>query len=321
MGAPFRRRNATRIALGFGAVAGLAGWPGDCFAAGTLYAKPVLEIGGFVATNSMIVVWITALALILIAQLATRKVLPVPRGLQNFWEWITESLYGFLENILGPHLTRRTFWFFATLFLLILFVNWSGLLPGVGSIGWGSQTEHGFEVTKPLLRGGNADLNMTFAMAIAFFVLWLYWAVTEVGFGGFLKHLFGPKGEAKGLLLLLMIVVFFLVGILEVVSILFRPISLSFRLFGNVFAGENMLETMSTLHPQMGWLIAIPFYFLELIVGFVQALVFTMLTAVFTLLICTHEEGEEHGAQGSEQSDAEDHRVGESPAGRHASPA
>ena len=92
-----------------------------------------------------------------------------------------------------------------------------------------------------------------------------------------------------------MVLVFIVVGILEVVSILFRPVSLSFRLFGNIFAGENMLEAMAKLVP--GWfgsiIIPIPFYFMELLVGIVQALVFMLLTAVFTLLICQHEEGTE----------------------------
>jgi F-type H+-transporting ATPase subunit a len=91
----------------------------------------------------------------------------------------------------------------------------------------------------------------------------------------------------------LMVVVFFAVGCLEVFSILFRPVSLSFRLYGNIFAGENMLEAMSRLVPGFGWLLPIPFYFMELLVGFVQALVFMLLTAVFTMLICQHEEGHE----------------------------
>jgi len=105
-----------------------------------------------------------------------------------------------------------------------------------------------------------------------------------------LKELFAPKGDTTGVLRLLMIVVFFAAGMLEIVSILFRPISLSFRLYGNVFAGENMLETMSRMVPGLGWLLPIPFYFMELLVGLVQALVFMLLTAVFTLLICHHEE-------------------------------
>ena len=89
----------------------------------------------------------------------------------------------------------------------------------------------------------------------------------------------------------MLVVVFFIVGCLEVVSILFRPVSLSFRLYGNTFAGENMLETMANVVPSLSWLLPVPFYFLELLVGVVQALVFMLLTAVFTLLMCQHAEG------------------------------
>ena len=110
--------------------------------------------------------------------------------------------------------------------------------------------------------------------------------------------MFAPKGESTGLLKVLMAVVFFAVGLLEIISILFRPVSLSFRLYGNTFAGENMLETMATLVPVLGWLLPIPFYFLELMVGLVQALVFMLLTAVFTLLMCQHEEERPAASQG-----------------------
>jgi F-type H+-transporting ATPase subunit a len=161
----------------------------------------------------------------------------------------------------------------------------------VGSIGWGHETAHRFVIDQPLLRGANADVNMTFAMALVFFALWFVWALQEVGPVGFLKELFAPKGETTGILKLLMVFVFFAAGCLEIVSILFRPISLSFRLYGNIFAGENMMEAMATLVPGFGWLIPIPFYFLELLMGLVQALVFMLLTAVFTLLMCQHEEG------------------------------
>ena len=145
-------------------------------------------------------------------------------------------------------------------------------------------------IDQPLFRGANADLNLTFAMALIFFACWIVWALQELGPIGFAKELFGPKGDTTGFLKVLMIVVFFASGCLEIVSILFRPISLSFRLYGNIFAGENMLETMARLAPGFGWLLPIPFYFLELLVGFVQALVFMLLCAVFTLLICQHEE-------------------------------
>ena len=257
-----------------------------------LSQKPdeVARIARFAITNSMIVSWIVALGLIIFAQVATRSMKRVPDGAQNFLEWLVEGLYKFLEGIIGGHLAKKTFWFFATIFIFILAANWMGLIPGVGSIGWGHPTAHGFKIDQPLLRGANADVNMTFAMALVFFACWIMWALQEIGPTGVLKELFAPKGETPGLLKPLMVFVFFAAGCLEVISILFRPISLSFRLYGNIFAGENMLETMATLVPGFGWLVPIPFYFLELLMGLVQALVFMLLTAVFTLLICQHEE-------------------------------
>jgi F-type H+-transporting ATPase subunit a len=245
---------------------------------------------GFPITNSMVVTWIVAVGLIVFAQLSTRRMSQVPGGAQNLFEWLVEGLFGLLESIIGRHLVERTFWFFATIFIFILSANWVGLIPGVGTIGWGHHTAHGFTVEQPLLRGANADLNMTLAMALVFFACWIVWALQEVGIGGVFKELFAPKGDTTGLLRLLMVVVFFAAGCLEIISILFRPVSLSFRLYGNIFAGENMLETMATLVPGLGWLLPIPFYFMELLVGLVQALVFMLLTAVFTLLICQHHE-------------------------------
>ena len=244
---------------------------------------------GLPITNSMVVTWIVALGLVIFAQAATRKMKQVPDGAQNFLEWLVESLYGFLEGLLGRHLVDRTFWFFGSVFIFILAANWIGLVPGVGSIGWGHQTPLGFRIEQPLFRGANADVNLTLAMALVFFASWIVWGIREVGAVGFLKELFAPKGESTGALRLLLVVVFFAAGCLEIVSILFRPISLSFRLYGNVFAGETMLETMARV-PSVGWLVQIPFYFLELLVGLVQALVFMLLTAVFTLLICQHHE-------------------------------
>jgi len=243
----------------------------------------------FPITNSMVVSWIVALGLIVFAQLATRNMRQVPSGAQNFLEWLVEGLYKFMVGIIGPHLAHRTFWFFATTFIFILSANWIGLIPGVGTLGWGHPTDHGFKIVQPLLRGANADVNMTLAMALVFFASWLVWSFREVGVRGFFKEIFAPKGESEGVLKALMVVVFFAAGCLEVVSILFRPISLSFRLYGNIFAGENLLEAMSRLVPGFGWLVPIPFYFLELLMGLVQALVFTLLTAVFTMLMCQHE--------------------------------
>jgi F-type H+-transporting ATPase subunit a len=274
---------------------------GQCFAAETAegahetlpQAAPELgHLGPLHITSSMVVTWVVALFIIIFSHVATRDMKDVPSGIQNFWEWLVEGLRNFLESIIGRDLVMRTFWFFASIFIFILFCNWMSLIPGVGSIGWGVPGADGklHHISHPLLRGANADLNMTLSMSMVFFVCWTYWAVSVNGPGGFILHLFGPKGDTKGFMKLLMIMVFIIVGLLEVVSILFRPVSLSFRLYGNIFAGENILETMATMNPYIGWLLPVPFYFMELLVGLVQALVFMLLTAVFTLLICQHDE-------------------------------
>src|SRR4030095_8560417 len=214
---------------------------------------------GFPITNSMVATWVVAVGLIVFAQLATRRMKQIPEGAQNFWEWLVESLYNFLEGIIGHDLVKQTFWFFATLFIFILFSNWAGLIPGVGTIGWGHHAAGGgslslSHISTPLLRGVNADLNMTFAMSMVFFICWVYWAIKANGPGGFILHLFGPKGDTTGALKVLMVIVFIAVGFLEVVSIIFRPVSLSFRLYGNIFAGENMLEAMANLGgTYFGW--------------------------------------------------------------------
>ncbi len=255
---------------------------------------PVLfQIGPLPVSNSMVLMWLVSVIVIVVARLATKDLKENPEGLQNFVEWIVESLRDFLENILGRALTAQTFWFFASAFIFILTANWFGLIPGVGTVGWGTPDARGalHHISEPLLRGANADLNMTLAMSVVFFAAWIFWALKANGPVGFFKHIFGPRGEAKGILKIVLVIVFFCVGVLEVVSIMFRPVSLSFRLYGNVFAGETMLEAMSNLVESLAPIIPIPFYFLELLVGFVQALVFTLLTAVFTLLICDHGDG------------------------------
>jgi F-type H+-transporting ATPase subunit a len=266
-------------------------------------APRVFKIGPLEVTNSMLVTWVVALLLIVFARMAMSNAREVPSGAQNFTEWLVEFLHDFLGGIIGKELVAKTFWFFATVFIFVLFTNWLGLIPGVGTIGWGvHQTGVALlptfdHVDRPLLRGGNADLNMTSAMSIVFFACWIYWALKSNGPGGFLSHIFGYRGDAKGFMRFFLILVFVAVGVLEVISILFRPVSLSFRLYGNIFAGENLLEAMATMGgPMFGWLVALPFYGMELIVGAVQALVFTLLTAIFTSLICAHghEEHEHH---------------------------
>src|SRR5262245_27463293 len=194
--------------------------------------QQAVEIGrpfGFPITNSMLVTWFVALGLIVFAQVSTRRMKQIPDGAQNFWEWLVEGLSSFLEGVIGRHLVQRTFWFFASIFVFILFCNWAGLIPGVGTVGWKVQFADGHTEWRPLFRGGNADLNMTLAMALVFFACWIFWGLKEVGPVGFLKELFAPKGEVTGSLMkALMVTVFFAAGFLEIISILFRPVSLSF---------------------------------------------------------------------------------------------
>ena len=252
-------------------------------------AAPVFNLGPLQFTSSTVITWIVALGLIIFAQLATRNIQMVPSGLQNFAEWLVEGMYDFFTEILGKELVKKTFWFFCTLFIFILFTNWIGLIPGVGSITYDG---------KPILRGGNADLNMTLAMSLTFFFLWTVWSLQALGPGGIAKHLFSGGDNGEGFMAIFMMAIFFFVGIIEVISIAFRPVSLSFRLYGNIFAGENILESMMVLIPWLGWLLPLPFYFLELLVGLVQALVFALLTSVFTALMCAHHDeghGEDHG--------------------------
>ena len=277
---------------------------------------PTLPGAGFI-NNSMIVTWIVAALVIFGVQRAMRKRKEVPTGGQNFVEFLVEGLHNFLSQIMGRDLARQTFWFFASLFLFILATNWAGLLPGVGTIGWSPEETPGSRVfthhiETPLFRGSNADLNMTSAMAVTFFFWWIVWALKANGPVGFFKHIFAPKGKSDGAVMkTAMIVIFGIVGVLEVISIVFRPVSLSFRLYGNVFAGETMLESMQAIVPALGWLIPVPFYFMELLVGLVQALVFMLLTSVFTLLICEHHDehghddhGDDHGHGGEKKAGA-----------------
>jgi len=261
----------------------------------SLCATDVGHAGVLPVSNSMIVTWVIAGLLIYSARRATRAVRDVPSGSQNVWEWLVEMLLGFLEGIVGSTLAKKTFWLFATIFIFVLSANWFGLLPGVGTIGWGSMTEQGFRVDRPLLRSCSADFNMTFAMAMTFFGCWLVWAIEHNGVSGFFRHLFAPKGDSTGFLKVMMGIVFLAVGVLEVVSILFRPVSLSLRLFGNVYAGEDMLETLGQMKHGLGWIMPIPFYCMEVLVGLVQAMVFMLLGAVFTFLICEPHDDEAQG--------------------------
>lgn len=226
----------------------------------------------------------------------------IPDGKQNFFEAIVEFLYDVVEGIVGKHMVGKVFSLIATIFIFILVANWFSLLPGVGSIGWGEKT--GFlsvaHADVPLFRPATADLNMTLGIAALFMVLWFYWTIQELGVKGFIAHTFGVKGGIKGMMAVCLFPLFLFVGIIEIISIGFRPVSLSLRLFGNIYAGENLLSTMITLGGDlgmprlvadvMGVLVPIPFYFLELLVGLLQATVFALLCAVYIQLATSHDE-------------------------------
>lgn len=250
---------------------------------------------GFPITNSMVTSWIIAAVLIFVIRLAVKKPTLVPNRGQAVVEGVVEGVRNLIEPIVGRRMVAVTFPLLAALFVYILIQNWSGLLPGVGTIGWGKHTESGFYMIRELIRPGHADLNTTLALAVVSMTAWLYYIVRYAGLKAIAFDLFGNKADKSEVPLLIFIPlfgIFFIVGIIEVISILFRPVSLSFRLFGNVFGGENLLHAMLHIFP---WGLPIPFYILELLIGLVQALVFTLLVAVYIGLICNHEgEGEAH---------------------------
>ena len=258
-------------------------------------ALEIFMVGRVPVTNSMITGWLAALILIVISVRFRQQ---MRAGRHTLFTGSIEALVvflnGFLSDIMGEKLAKKTFWLLGSFFIFILCSNLLGLFPGIGSIGWGHTTERMFKVTQPLFRGVNADLNTTLALGALFFFFWFIWAWKENGPIGILKHIFAPKGDMKGIMYFVMSVVFLAVGFLEVFSIIIRPFSLALRLYGNIFAGEVMLETMLHKIPMLGWLLPVPFYLMEVLVGLIQALVFTLLSAVFIMLICSHEDTEEH---------------------------
>jgi len=258
-------------------------------------------------TNSFFVALVVVAVILVFSRKATANMSLIPHKWQNLFELVVEFLYDRVEAIVGKKVAPKAFPLLATLFVFILVSNYFGLLPGVGTIGWGESSGmmNLTHVHSPLLRPATADLNMTLGMSLCFMLVWLFITIREVGVIGFLKHTFGAKGGLTGIMGMLVAVIFFAVGLIEIVSIVFRPASLSLRLFGNIFAGETLLHTMMGLGEMFGLggfgkfiisLIApLPFYFMELLVGLLQAVVFTLLCAVYIQLSTTHDDhGEEH---------------------------
>jgi F-type H+-transporting ATPase subunit a len=259
----------------------------------------LITVFGFPITNSMISELIVTLIIIGTIQFAMRAPKLVPSGLQNFVEWLVEAMDNFLVLLMGRATTDRGFWYFGGLIVFIALGNLLALVPGVGTIGWGHQVNGHFEVVKPFFRGTNANDNVTAAYSAIFFFMFFYWCWRSAGVGGSLMHIFGPKVRFKNPFAdWLFILIFFLVGWVEVLTILFiRPIAFTFRLYGNIYGGEYLLDSIYKMSPNLGFIFLVPFYFYELLVALVQAFVFFVLTAAFTGLITnqsTHP-GEDSG--------------------------
>lgn len=257
----------------------------------SLTAEKAFSIGPLPVTNSMITSWIISLAIILVIRLLVGKTSLVPSKGQLFVESIVGGLRNVVEPIVGRKLFFPSFWLLSGLFIFILIQNWSGLLPGVGSVGYYDETGK----YTSLIRPGNADLNMTLALAAVANLAWLYFIFKYEGLKSIIVHIFGNKADKNevGIYTFIgLIPIFFAVGVIEVISIMFRPVSLSFRLFGNVYGGESLLHKMFTIVPGFEWIVPVPFYFMEILIGLVQALVFMLLIAVFIGLMCNH--GDEH---------------------------
>jgi F-type H+-transporting ATPase subunit a len=269
-----------------------------------LFYIPFGNPNGFPVTNTFIVTWITIFFLLGLFHLAARRPQIIPKSIQNLVEWMVELLLNLCEEVAGKRNGRRFFPWVATIFLFVLFANWWEVIPGIESIGTPEPGAHaaftflgiqfltGADSNKitPWFRPPSTDLNLTLAIALVSVVVTQIYGFRLLGVRAHVGKYLDFRGGPLGLV----------VGLLEAVLELIRIISFSFRLFGNLFAGDVLLLVMAFLVPFLG---ATPFYFLEIFVGFIQAFVFAMLTLVFMTLAATpHEHAEshdEHAAEGA----------------------
>jgi F-type H+-transporting ATPase subunit a len=274
-------------------------------------AIPGLRVGPLQVTNTLLTALVVDVILVVLALLATRRMRLVPTGLQNFVEWVFETLYNLTESVAGARWTPRFFAIVATIFLYVLVSNWFGLLPGLSAFGVveehvahaaGEHAEGVEKVIIPVFRSPSTDLNNNFALAVLSVLMTQIFGVLALGpryFGKFfnVQGLVGAvrTGGAfkKRLGLLAFGLIDFMVGILEAISEVAKVISFSFRLFGNIFAGEVMLLVLASLVPLV---LTLPFLGLEVFVGLIQAFIFYILTlAFFTVATSAHgPEGAEH---------------------------
>lgn len=244
--------------------------------------------GGWAITNSMATGWVVSALLVGFVLWLVGKPSILPSKGQAVVESLIEALRDLFEPIVGKKAFPASFPILVTLFIFILFHNWMGLLPGVGTIGTERITADGHHQFIPWIRPFNADFNGTIALALISFGAWAIIVLKFVGPKMILWDLFGnkaEKNETPGWLYPILSLVFLLVGCIEVFSIVIRPFTLSVRLFGNVFGGENLLH---------GTGFFFVFYFMELLVGLIQAIVFTLLTSVYIGLLANHGDDHDH---------------------------
>ncbi len=257
--------------------------------------------GPLPVTNSMVMSWVVAILLIIAIRVAIKRPQLVPSRGQAIVESLVEGILDLTGPIVGSKVAKPTFPLLIALFTFILIQNWSGLFPGVGTI---YMLDHKTGGWMELIRPANADMNGTIAIAVVAFLGWLYFILRYAGPIFILKDIFGNKADKKetpAIIYYPLFIIFFAAGLIEVISICFRPVSLSFRLFGNIFGGENLMHAMSGIQK---WGLPMPFYFLELLIGFVQAFVFTLLVSVYIGLICNHgdEHHDDHAPAGAKES-------------------
>ncbi len=240
----------------------------------SLAAEKVAEVFGFPLTNTLLTSWLVVVLLIVGAYLIGRNIKAMPAGVQNVAELVIEGSLGFMMTIAGDRKKAEKFFpIVATIFIFILLANWAGILPGVGSIGFYEEGAHG-EVFVPFFRSVNSDINMTLALAFIAVTLSHFFGMASLGalrHAGKFFNFRNPIG--------------FFVGILEFISEFAKIVSFSFRLFGNIFAGEVLLVIITFLVP---FLAPVPFYGLEIFVGFIQALIFAVLTTMFLVVATEH---------------------------------
>lgn len=257
-----------------------------------LAAEPIGQLGPFVVTNTMVNAWIVTVFFILVAGIASRRTSLVPTGIHNAIEGVIEVLSGQMEQVTGDRKRARQFFpLIATIFFVVLANNWLGLIPGTGTIGMYG-VMHGEVELIPLLRSAGSDLNFTLSIAVVAVLFSHFAGVRAVGMFNYFSKFVNFKGIWKsfkhGPMAVVTAIIEFGVGLIEIIGEFAKTLSLSLRLFGNVFAGEVLMTVMLGL---VSYVVPIPFMFLELLVGIVQATVFAMLTLVY-LLIATTPHGE-----------------------------